>query len=162
MSDPVPQSPEIQPPEMSIAIACDHAGVGLKTALRQDLVAHGYAVLDLGTDGPDSVDYPDFAAALAREIEAGRAGRGVLICGTGIGISIAANRHPGIRAALVHDVETTRLSRQHNDANVLALGARVTPEAVARDCLAVFLTTPYEGGRHENRVAKLGPRLSPN
>ena len=104
----------------------------------------------------------DFAAALAREIEAGRAGRGVLICGTGIGISIAANRHAGIRAALVHDVETTRLCRQHNDANVLALGARVTPETVARDCLAVFLTTPYEGGRHENRVAKLGPRRPPN
>ncbi len=157
MSDPATQSPE-----MTVAIACDHAGVDLKSALRQDLIAHGYTVVDLGTDGPGSVDYPDFAAALAREIEAGRAGRGVLICGTGIGISIAANRHAGIRAALVHDVETTRLCRQHNDANVLALGARVTPETVARDCLAVFLTTPYEGGRHENRVAKLGPRRPPN
>ena len=158
----VMSDPAIQSPEMTIAIACDHAGVGLKTALRQDLIAHGYTVLDLGTDGPESVDYPDFAAALAREIEAGRAARGVLVCGTGIGISIAANRHAGIRAALVHDVETAKLCRQHNDANVLALGARVTPEALARDCLAVFLTTPYEGGRHENRVAKLGPRQPPN
>ena len=144
----------------TVAIACDHAGVALKTALKQDLAARGLAVLDLGTDGPGSVDYPDFANALAAAIGDGRAARGVLICGTGIGISIAANRHSFIRAALVHDAETARLTREHNDANVLCLGARTTPEAMARDCLAVFLTTPYEGGRHENRVAKLGPRVS--
>ena len=152
----------LRPPASdTVAIACDHAGVALKAALKKDLAAHGLAVLDLGTDGPASVDYPDFANALAAAIGDGRAERGVLICGTGIGISIAANRHPFIRAALVHDVETARLTREHNDANVLCLGARTTPEAAARDCLAVFLTTPYEGGRHENRVAKLGPRVSP-
>jgi ribose 5-phosphate isomerase B len=150
------------PPERTVAIACDHAGVTLKATLKQDLAAHGYAVIDLGTDGTQSVDYPDYADALAATIADGRAGKGVLVCGTGIGISIAANRNPAVRAAVVHDVETARLSRAHNDANVLALGARVTPEAQARDCLAVFLTTPYEGGRHETRVAKLGPRNSPN
>jgi ribose 5-phosphate isomerase B len=156
---PDPSTPS---PERTVAIACDHAGVALKHALKRDLAANGYSVLDLGTDGTQSVDYPDFADALAAAIAEGRARQGVLVCGTGIGISIAANRNPAVRAAVVHDVETARLSRAHNDANVLALGARVTPEAQARDCLAVFLTTPYEGGRHENRVAKLGPRHSPN
>ena len=110
---------------------------------------------ELGTDGPDSVDYPDFAAALADAIASGRADRGVLVCGTGIGISIAANRNPAVRAALCHDATTARLSREHNDANVLVLGARLIGEEVARDCLSVFLSTKYEGGRHDRRVAKL-------
>ena len=137
------------------AIASDHAGYELKEALKASLDDHGQQVLDLGTDGPESVDYPDFAAALADAIASGRADRGVLVCGTGIGISIAANRNPAVRAALCHDATTARLSREHNDANVLVLGARLIGEEVARDCLSVFLTTQYEGGRHDRRVAKL-------
>lgn len=115
----------------------------------------GYEVLDLGTTGRDSVDYPDFANALAKALEEGRASRGVLVCGTGIGISIAANRHRHIRAALCHDSVSARLARAHNDANVLALGARLIGIEVAKECLRVFFNTPFEGGRHAGRVAKL-------
>jgi len=140
----------------TIAIAADHAGVSLKEMLKSDLEELGFGVLDLGTDGPESVDYPDFANALAAAVTQGRVARGVLVCGTGIGVSIAANRHPGIRAALCHDAVTARFARQHNDANVLVLGARTTGVEVARDCLRVFLTTAFEGGRHARRVAKLG------
>jgi ribose 5-phosphate isomerase B len=139
-----------------IALAADHGGYDLKQALKAVLEQDGLAVLDLGTDGPASVDYPDYAQAMAKALADGVADRGVLICGTGIGISIAANRHAAVRAALAHDVTTARLSRQHNDANVLALGARVIGEEVAKDCLRVFLDTPFEGGRHARRVAKLG------
>lgn len=139
-----------------IAIASDHAGYELKILLVEDLGAQGYEVLDLGTQGPDSVDYPDFGHALAQAIEDGRAGRGVVVCGTGIGISIAVNRHGGVRAALCHDETSARLARQHNDANVLALGARMIGSEVARNCLKVFLETDFEGGRHVGRVAKLG------
>jgi len=139
-----------------IALAADHAGFALKQDLKATLEALGHAVLDLGTHGPESVDYPDFGAALAAAIADGRAARGVLVCGSGIGISIAANRHPAVRAALCHDVTTARLSRQHNDANVLALGSRVTGVAVAQECLQAFLETEFEGGRHSPRVAKLG------
>ena len=137
------------------AIASDHAGYSLKEALKAYLGENGHQVLDLGTNGPESVDYPDFAAAVADAIAGGRAARGVLVCGTGIGISIAANRNPAIRAALCHDTTTARLSRQHNDANVLVLGGRLIGEEVAKDCLSVFLSTAYEGGRHDRRVAKL-------
>ena len=143
-------------PRSTIAIASDHAGYELKETLKGDLESWGYAVLDLGTDGTESVDYPDFGHALAEAIVAGRADRGVAVCGTGIGISIAANRHPRIRAALCHDSLTARMSRQHNDANVLALGARVIGVDTARDCLKVFLETEFEGGRHARRVEKLG------
>ena len=115
-----------------IVIASDHAGFDFKASLKDTLAGQGYEVIDLGTNGPESVDYPDYAAALAGAIREGRAERGVLICGTGIGISIAANRHPGIRAALCHDTTGARLSRQHNDANVLVLGARVTGHNSAR------------------------------
>ena len=139
-----------------IAIASDHAGYELKTLLVEDLGGQGYEVLDLGTQGPDSVDYPDFGHALAQAIEEGRARRGVAVCGTGIGISIAVNRHGGVRAALCHDETSARLARQHNDANVLALGARMIGTEVARNCLKVFLETDFEGGRHVGRVAKLG------
>jgi len=138
-----------------IALACDHAGVAMKSALKADLEAMGYDVLDLGTNDENSVDYPDRADALAQAIERGDASRGVAICGTGIGMSIALNRHYRTRAALCHDVESTRLSRQHNDANVLTLGARSTSVATARDCLRAFLDTPFEGGRHARRVAKM-------
>src|SRR4051812_28097490 len=138
----------------TIAIASDHAGVALKTTLKESLAVLGYAVLDLGTDGPASVDYPDFADALAGALKTGKAARGILICGTGVGISIAANRHRHVRAALCHDSTTARLCRQHNDANVLALGARIVGPEVALDCLRAFLATPFEGGRHQNRVQK--------
>lgn len=137
----------------TIAIAADHGGYDLKSVLAPELRALGFEVLDLGTFGPDSVDYPHFAAALAQAIAEGRAGSGVLICGTGIGMSIAANRHRHLRCALVHDVTTARLARQHNDANVLALGGRTMGFEVAKDCLKVFFTTAFDGGRHARRVA---------
>jgi ribose 5-phosphate isomerase B len=139
----------------TVAVAADHAGFPLKETLKGDLAARGFNVLDLGTDGPASVDYPDFANRLADALKRGAARRGIVICGTGIGISIAANRHHHVRAALCHDATGARLARQHNDANVLALGARLIGEAVARECLSVFLDTPFEGGRHAPRVAKL-------
>jgi len=139
----------------TIAIAADHAGYDLKVLLVPELESLGFEVLDLGTDSHESVDYPDFADALAHAIERGPARRGVLICGTGIGIAIAANRHRGVRAAVCHDVTSARLTRQHNDANVLALGSRVMGAEVAKDCLRAFLSTEFEGGRHQRRVAKL-------
>ena len=142
-------------PAKTICIAADHAGRPLKAELVRTLEGEGYRVIDLGTSGDDSVDYPDFAEALALALEQHKAGQGVLICGSGIGMSIAANRHRAIRAALCRDVESARLARQHNDANVLVLGGRVTPIAEARACLDAFLTTPFEGGRHARRVAKL-------
>ena len=140
----------------TIAIAADHGGFDLKTALVPILQEHGLTVLDLGTTSHEAVDYPDVAATLAAALAEGRVSRGILICGTGIGISIAANRHPGIRAALCHDGLTARLARQHNDANVLALGGRLLGIETAKDCLTAFLTTPFEGGRHVRRVTKLG------
>jgi ribose 5-phosphate isomerase B len=138
-----------------VALAADHGGFELKTLLVKDLTDAGVPVVDLGTNGPESVDYPDFADRLAAALKDGRAARGVLICGTGIGISIAANRYRHIRAALCHDETTARLCREHNDANVLVLGGRVIGAEVARACLNVFLTTKFAGGRHERRVAKL-------
>ena len=141
--------------ENAIVIAADHAGRPLKTALVNALTAKGYHVLDLGAEGDEAVDYPDYASALARRIEAGAAERGVLICGSGIGMSIAANRHRAVRAALCRDVESARLARLHNDANVLVLGGRTISAADAEACLDAFLTTPFEGGRHARRVAKL-------
>ena len=139
-----------------IAIASDHGGFDLKTQLKQELERLGFEALDLGTDGPASVDYPDFAVKMALALKSGPATRGILICGSGIGISIAATRHPHIRAALCHDHLTAYLARWHNNANVLCLGGRTTGVDVARDCLQVFLGTEFEGGRHQNRVAKLG------
>ena len=139
----------------TVAIAADHAGYTLKDQLKPVIEAHGLTVLDLGTNGPDRVDYPDFGHAVAEAIRTGRATRGLVVCGTGIGISIATNRHRGVRAALCHDVTTARLSRQHNAANVLALGARIIGVETAQDCLAVFLSTAYDGGRHGDRIAKI-------
>ena len=143
-------------PENAIAVASDHAGYELKSALIEELKAQGYEILDLGTNGPESVDYPDYGKALAEALSAGKANRGVAVCGTGIGISIAANRHPGIRAAVCHDETSARLAREHNDANILALGARLVGSEVAKDCLKAFLTTEFSEGRHTPRVAKLG------
>ena len=141
---------------MTIAIAADHAGFPLKQVLADHLRDLGHDVLDLGThSSTDSVDYPDYGAALAAAIADGRTSRGVAVCGSGIGISIAANRHTAVRAALCHDVTSARLCRLHNDANVIAFGARLIGDQVAKDCLAAFLTTEYEGGRHDRRIAKL-------
>jgi len=142
-------------PSETIVIASDHGAVELKQTLMEDLEERGFSVLNLGTDGPDGVDYPDFADALAAAIRDGRAARGILMCGSGIGMSIAANRHREIRAALVHDNLAARLARRHNDANVLVMGGRFIGVEVARDCLAAFLDTKFEGGRHARRVAKL-------
>lgn len=145
------------PAETPIALGADHAGVSLKATLRRALEEAGHPVLDLGTDGEASVDYPDFGEAVARAVVEGRARFGVVVCGTGIGISIAANRNPAIRCALVHDVTGARLTREHNDANVIAFGARMIGPEVALDALRAFLSTPYAGGRHDRRVAKLSP-----
>lgn len=139
-----------------IAIASDHAGFEYKDVLKRQLTEWGFDVLDLGTDSTASVDYPDFGRRLAKAVAEGKVRRGVIVCGTGIGISIAANREPAVRAALCHDVTTARLARMHNDANVLALGARTTGIEVARETLRAFLDTEFEGGRHAGRVAKLG------
>jgi ribose 5-phosphate isomerase B len=142
-------------PGGAIAVASDHAGFDLKEILKRDLQEAGLEVLDLGTNSTQSVDYPDFGSAMADAVASGKAERGVLVCGTGIGISIAANRNPSVRAAIVHDVTSARLSRLHNDANVVAFGQRLIGTETAREALKVFLDTKFEGGRHANRVAKL-------
>ena len=142
-------------PGGAIAVASDHAGFDLKEILKRDLQAAGLEVLDLGTNSTQSVDYPDFGIAMADAVASGKAERGVLVCGTGIGISMAANRNPKVRAALVHDVTSARLSRMHNGANVVAFGQRLIGTETAREALKVFLGTEFEGGRHANRVAKL-------
>ncbi len=142
-------------PRETVAIAADHAGYELKDLLKADLEALGHDVIDLGTNSADSVDYPDFGHAVADAVTSGKAGRGVIVCGTGIGISMAANRHAGARAALCNDGLTARLSRQHNDANILALGARIIGVEAARDALREFLATAFEGGRHQRRVDKI-------
>jgi len=142
---------------LTVAVASDHGGFELKSALAAELARLGHTVIDLGTDGTAPVDYPDYALAVAQAMRAGRAQRGLLICGTGIGMSIAANRFPWVRAALVHDAYGARMARLHNDANVITMGGRTTGIEVAKDCLRIFLDTPFEGGRHARRVAKLTP-----
>jgi ribose 5-phosphate isomerase B len=139
----------------TIAIAADHAGVALKSALAKELEGLGYRVIDLGTNSPDSVDYPDYADAVAKAIESARARWGVLVCGSGIGMGMAANRHKAIRAAVVHDSVSAKLARQHNDANVLALGGRTTDPVLAERILDTWLETPFAGGRHARRVEKI-------
>jgi ribose 5-phosphate isomerase B len=138
-----------------IVIASDHAGVELKARLVAAARAAGHEITDLGPADTGSVDYPDFAHRVAAAVAAGEAERGVLICGTGIGMSMTANRHPGVRAALCHDAFTAEMARRHNDANVLCLGARVTGTGVAEQVLTVFLATGFEGGRHQRRVARI-------
>ncbi len=135
-----------------IAIASDHGGFDLKELLKADLEEMGYGIVDLGCHDNSSVNYPDYANKMAAALLNDTAKRGVLICGSGIGISIAANRHAHIRAALVHDGLTAKLSREHNDANVLVLGGRTTGIEVAKDCLKIFLDTKFEGGRHQTRI----------
>jgi ribose 5-phosphate isomerase B len=140
---------------LRIAIASDHAAVALKNELRDWLADEGHDVLDLGTDGSASVDYPDFGAALAAAVADGRAERGVALCGSGIGIMIAVNRNPHVRCALVSEPVSAALARSHNDANAIALGARLIGPEMARACVSAFLSTPFAGGRHQARVDKL-------
>jgi ribose 5-phosphate isomerase B len=141
-------------PMKPLAIASDHAGYALKEELQKRF--SDFLWLDLGTNGSDSVDYPDFGKALGQAITDGQAERGIVICGSGIGISIAANRFPKVRAALCITPEMARLARQHNDANVLAMGARLVDEETAFAIVQAFLDTDFEGGRHAARVQKLG------
>jgi ribose 5-phosphate isomerase B len=138
-----------------IVIASDHAGVELKALLVRWLADRGETCTDLGPADSSSVDYPDFAHRLAEEVTAGRADRGILVCGTGIGMSMAANRHPTIRAALCHDAFTAEMARRHNDANVLCIGSRVVGVGVAIQIVEVFLDNGFEGERHQRRVAKI-------
>ncbi len=140
---------------MRIAIASDHAAWELKAALAQWLRGEGHEVLDLGTDGPASVDYPDFGLALGKAISNGTAERGIALCGSGIGISIAVNRVPAARCALVSEPVSARLAREHNDANVLAMGARLIGPEMAKACITEFLATDFGGDRHQRRVDKL-------
>ena len=140
---------------MRIAIGADHAGYPLKETIKSQLVGSGFTVEDVGTDGDASVDYPDFAAAVAGRVVSGASDRGILICGTGIGMAMAANKVDGVRAAPAGDLESARLSREHNDANILALGGRITPPDLALAIVHVFLETPFAGGRHQRRVDKI-------
>ena len=141
---------------MRIAIASDHAAFDLKSALAAWLRDEGHEVSDLGPDSDARVDYPDFGYKLATHVAAGRADRGIALCGSGIGISIAVNRNPACRCALVSEPLSAALSREHNDANVIALGARLVGLDMAKACITAFLQTAFAGGRHEQRIEKLG------
>jgi ribose 5-phosphate isomerase B len=138
-----------------IAIGSDHAGYQLKEAVKRQLEARHVEVEDVGTDTEASVDYPDYAAQVADRVASGQSDRGILVCGTGIGMAMAANKVPGIRAAAATNETDARLARQHNDANVLTLGGRTTPFATAEQLVQIFLDTPFEGGRHQRRVDKI-------
>lgn len=140
---------------MRFAIGCDHAGLSLKSVLATRLRERGHQVDDLGTDGPASCDYADFAEAVARAVAGGTADQGLLVCGTGIGMSIAANKVPGVRAAVLSDTFSARSTRQHNDANVLCLGERVVGAGLALDILDAWLDATFEGGRHQRRIDKI-------
>ncbi len=142
----------------TIPIAADHAGVELKARLVAELKALGYEPLDLGTDSPESVDYSDYAHLVADRVSRGINARGVLLCGTGLGMSYAANRHHGVRAAVVWNPEVAHLAREHNDANVLVLPARCLKESEAVTILREWLQTPFAGGRHARRIAKIEPQ----
>ena len=141
--------------KMKVAIGCDHGGLHLKEDIKSLLADGGYEVTDFGTNSTDSVDYPDIAVPVANAVANGEFDRGILICGTGIGIGIAANKVKGIRAALCHDTFSAHASREHNNANILTMGARIIGPALPRDVVKIWLTTEFEGGRHERRVAKI-------
>lgn len=140
---------------MKIAIGADHAGFALKEQVGQALRMAGHEVLDAGAHNAESTDYPDYAASVARDVASGAAELGVLVCSTGVGMSIAANKVAGVRAALGYNADEVRLTRAHNDANVLALGARYTDEAAANDLVRIFVETPFDGGRHARRLEKI-------
>lgn len=141
---------------MTIAVGSDHAGFAYKEMIAKHLRATGYEVLDVGTDSTDRVDYPDYGKAVGEAVIAGKATYGMAVCGSGIGICIAANKVTGIRAATVHDMTSARLSREHNDANVMCVGERFLGPQVVLDCVEAFLAAEFQGGRHAARVAKLG------
>ena len=141
--------------QLRLAVGCDHAAVAMKNEIVRDLRAAGMQVEDVGTLNLDSVDYPDLAALVAARVASGAADLGIALCGTGIGVAIAANKVHGIRAAVCHDVTTARLSRQHNDANVLCMGARIIGPSVAADIVKEWLAAGFEGGRHKRRVDKI-------
>lgn len=138
----------------SIIIGCDHAAYGLKEKVKAFIQAEGYPVEDVGTHGEASVDYPDFAAQVAGKVSSGQFQRGILICGTGIGMSMVANRFPHVRAALCNDLFSAIMSRRHNDANILAMGGRVVGDALALEVVKAWLETPFDGGRHQTRLKK--------
>jgi ribose 5-phosphate isomerase B len=140
---------------MKIAIGADHAGFELKQKLKQKLVQEGHEVADFGTDSTESTDYPDYAQRVAREVGDGRADRGVLVCGTGVGMAMAANKVAGVRAAPLWSEDEARLAREHNDSNVATFGARLIDDANAAKLMDVFLNTEFSGGRHARRVAKI-------
>jgi len=140
---------------MIIALGADHGGIELKDKLAQFLKEKGYEIIDNGTNSPDSVNYPDFGAVVAKDILEKRAELGVIVCGSGIGISISANRFKGIRAAMVTRKEYAQLARQHNNANIIAFGGRFTNFEEAKEYLDIFLSTPFEGGRHEKRINRI-------
>jgi ribose 5-phosphate isomerase B len=144
---------------MRIALAADHAGYVLKDELARWLSDQGHEIEDLGTNGPDSVDYPEFGSKLARVVGSGGADRGVVVCGSGIGISIAVNRDPRCRCARVDDPLSAALAREHNDANVLALGGRLVGPDMAKACVSAFLDTDFAGGRHQRRIDQLSSLL---
>ena len=141
---------------MRIAVGSDHAGFELKESLKEKLLAGGHDVLDLGTDSSERVDYPEYAAKVGHAVDSGEAERGVLVCGSGIGMCMGANRFPGVRAAVLQDEYDAEMSRTHNDANVACLAARKLNADRARELVEVFLKSKFEGGRHEGRVKKLG------
>lgn len=140
---------------MKVAIGCDHAAFDLKNDIRSFLESNGHSCVDFGTDGPDSVDYPDFGRLVSEAVSRGEVERGVLICGTGIGMSIVANKFPLIRGALCYDIFTAKMSRMHNDANILVLGARVTGKEMAIEIARAWFETGFDGGRHQNRLNKI-------
>ncbi len=144
---------------MKIVVGCDHAAYELKLKVVEHLKERGFEVTDVGTNSSDSCDYPIFADALCKKLQSGECERGILICGTGIGMSIAANKHAGIRAACCSEIYSARLTREHNDANVLCFGARVVGEGTALDLVDVFVDTEYMGGKHARRVAMLDELL---
>ncbi len=140
---------------MKVALASDHAALGLKAELAEWLLTLGHEVEDLGPNGPESVDYPDYGYKLASHVAAGKAERGIALCGTGIGISIAVNRNPKVRCGLVSEPLSAKLTREHNDANIIAMGARMIGSEMAKACVEAFLNTPFGGDRHVRRVDKL-------
>jgi ribose 5-phosphate isomerase B len=140
---------------MNVIIGCDHGGFALKNEIISHLKAEGYGIEDVGTYSEESCDYPDIAHVVAKAISEGKYERGILVCGTGIGMSLAANKHPGVRAAAVSDHFSCKYTRMHNDANILCLGGRVVGPGTALELCDLFLTTDFEGGRHARRVAKI-------
>jgi RpiB/LacA/LacB family sugar-phosphate isomerase len=146
---------------MKIAIGADHAGYALKDQVRDALRQAGHEVVDRGTNSAESTDYPDYASAVAQDVVSGAADRGVLVCSTGVGMSIAANKVDGIRAALAISPDEVRLTRAHNDANIITIGARYIDSEVANEMVRIFLETPFEGGRHARRIGKIAQLEKP-